>query len=42
MTEDGVCVWGGGGGGGKGGGSCHTKNQLMPKPFTEKTSKSAK
>ena len=22
--------------------SCHTKNQLRPKPFTEKTSKSAK
>ena len=22
--------------------SCHTKNQLVPKPFTEKTSKSAK
>ena len=22
--------------------SCHTKNQLLPKPFTEKTSKSAK
>ena len=22
--------------------SCHTKNQLLPKPFTKKTSKSAK
>ena len=22
--------------------SCHTKNQFLPKPFTEKTSKSAK